>query len=600
MYKYISEEKWMIYIIEKEWERLQKKLPDIQIFYVLIALLARKRECIRQGKWEWSELTNENFCEVFRQVPQYDLKEAAVRFVGKIEWSLIEYDKQIQEALRVIDRQITEDIQLHQENKSLNAILEMAGNKGIYIATPQSVSVLIMELFVGVKVHRMADFCSGMAKLGMDLWQSKMKKEGDFSFCGIELDPTLCNIAELFLFLNGINKTQIIQRDILLPDDSQKEKFDFIVMDIPRGRNKSESLDLHDPRLVYYKRKKIYTDWIYIQDALYHLADNGYAVILATSGATVRANEKELREQIIIRDWLEAVITLPANLYPNTRTGTELLIFHKGKSFERKGKTLFIDINGYYYRARRNAYAISEEGIDLATEIFQNFKEMKEISVIKNTIDISRQDFSFKPVQYMVKERELKQENDVTLQDIAEVYRGFQALNREVADENGTVIFLNVKDIQNGFIDYESAEKMSAENPACKSKYRIREDDILITTKGTSIKISIVDKDPPEAYISGNITLVRVMEGFYYPEILYEYFSSQDGREELERIQSGTTIKLINNSNLREMRVPLYAWELQVQVGEELKCKRIAYQRQSYELMKQYQRSRKQLLELLH
>lgn len=73
-------------------------------------------------------------------------------------------------------------------------------------------------------------------------------------------------------------------------------------------------------------------DWIFIQDALCRLGENGCAAILATTGALIRMNEKFFRERIVLHDWLDAVIILPPNLYPRERTGTELLIFRKKKS----------------------------------------------------------------------------------------------------------------------------------------------------------------------------------------------------------------------------------------------------------------------------
>ncbi|MBP3505369.1 MAG: N-6 DNA methylase [Lachnospiraceae bacterium] len=584
-------------IFEKEWDILEKKLPDIQIFYIFQALILRSRIYSSQRQMERPSFTKENFCAAFSHIPEYDFKEILVRFAGKIEWKLIEEDQEIQRVLQYVEEFILQDERLGQRAESLNLILETAGNKGIYIMTPRSVNNLICELFHDVEVHRIADFCCGVSKLGIDIWQAVMVKAKEGSFCGIELDAVLGYISDMLLFLSGIENRQIIQRDILTPPIGQEEMFDFIVMDVPRGRNKSENYSPRDPRMKGFQGKKIYTDWIYIQDVLYHLNDHGYAAILATNGAVVRANERELREYIVKQDWLEAVITLPVNLYPNTRIGTELLIFHKRKEAKRKEKILFVDISSYYYRAKRNAYAISKEGICLAAEIFQNFKEVEGISTVKGAREIEQYNFSFKPLQYM--QSSFREQNYVALQKIAEVYRGFQALNRNVTDEDGTVLFLNVKDIQNGFIDYESAEKMSTANPACKEKYRIREDDILITTKGTSIKICIVEEKPPEAYISGNITLIRVTKEQYHPEILYEYLNSQYGRKELERIQSGTTIKLINNSNLREMRVPLYRWEQQKSIGDALKSKKLIYLRQSRQLHIQYEENRMQLLNML-
>ena len=109
---------------------------------------------------------------------------------------------------------------------------------------------------------------------------------------------------------------------------------------------------------------------------MYRLSEHGSAAVIVTPGSLIRRNEVSLREQIVVNDWLEAVITFPNNLYPKDHTGRELLIFNKAK--KRKGKTIFLDISGYCQRTGRNVHSLTEEGIKLAKKVFDSAEQIPE------------------------------------------------------------------------------------------------------------------------------------------------------------------------------------------------------------------------------
>ncbi len=247
-------------------------------------------------------------------------------------------------------------------------------------------------------------------------------------------------------------------------------------------------------------------------------------MVIVTSGTLTRKNEEKLRKNIVSRDWIEAVVTLPANLYANTRTGSEIILFNKKKEKKRQKKILFIDISKYFLRDNRNFYSISQEGIDLATDIFYKYYEVQGVSSIVNVSQIDEEVCSLKPLRYIGMQKQ-KDTNIQTLclGDIAHIARGVQ-LKKEEEEAlclNGTAFYLNIKDIQEGRIHYEDARRISPKSKDWHKKFEIREDDILITSKGASFKIAIVGGNPPETYICGNLTLLRVNKSVYHSYILY-------------------------------------------------------------------------------
>lgn len=596
-------------ILETYWESLRKKLPDEQIFCLLVMVIFHAYQQIKRGESSPQNLTQHTFLQAFSDIQKEDVKKAVSHLSQKVDWTLLENDRKIlliiQEVSEIVYRFL---LNVPGENQApthkqldilIESISESAGTAGTYIATPHSLLSFIEELFSEIAPEKTADLCCGLAILSMGICRKSVGQHAGSKLYGAEIDSTLCTIATILMELYQLSG-RIAQKDILmLPEKSEDSLYDFIFLDIPRGSNQSVPYDRSDPRILNFEKKNIYPDWIFIQDALYRLNEGGYAAVLSTNGVLVRINELALRKQAIDNDWLEAVITLPANLYPNTRTGTELLIFHKGKKVSRQKKILFIDISNYYFREKRNAHTISEEGRKIACSCFKDYKEVSGISVIKQSDMLDTRTYSLKPIKYLYQEQPDTKTEGIALSKIAGITRGAQILKKDIDGTKENALFINVKDIQNSTVLYHTAELISKNNPVCKEKFRIQEDDILITSKGAAMKMAIVEAGPPLAFISGNITLIRVRKEMYDPYVLFHYLDSEQGRDSLERIQSGTTIRILNITNLSALNVPRFRLEHMKKIGALLKVKRESFLRAQKNLMENYCKEKNSLLNLL-
>ena len=145
--------------------------------------------------------------------------------------------------------------------------------------------------------------------------------------------------------------------------------------------------------------------------------------------------------------------------------------------------------------------------------------------------------------------------------------------------EDGDAYFLNIRDIRGQGISLESADRVGIDSPVCKEKYRVRQDDILITSKGTALKLALAEDLGDNVYISGNLTMIRVDPEKYDPYILFEYLNSGQGRIALERIQSGTTIRILSSASLERLKIPAYDLERMKSVGARLQENQLAFYR---------------------
>ena len=100
-------------------------------------------------------------------------------------------------------------------------------------------------------------------------------------------------------------------------------------------------------------------------------------------------------------------------------------------------------------------------------------------------------------------------------------------------------------------------------------KYLLKENDILISTKGTRIKICMIDKlKNSNTIYHGNLSLIRVKDNRLNPAYLKLFLESERGQIELKSIQTGMSIISINSTQLSKINVPLLSREEQDQIVE--------------------------------
>ena len=589
------------------WRELQKKMPAEQAFFLslLLAFCQYYGEAAR-GKSRWIEggdpgewnVSREWVEGALRDVQGYDLRVALFRLCDAVDWAGLEeaqLRRPARELMRVLERARREG---RRAEEVFDDIFGLQEGDGIWLSTPACVRELIADLLGTKRTGAVADFCCGGASLGLALWKRLKTRNQEMRFHGEEENRLICDIARINLYVHGVGAGEIAQRDVLeIPGPSERGVYDLILLDVPKGRNATELCDHRDPRLLWFDRKNIYADWLFILDALYRLGPSGTAAVLVTPGALIRSNEELLRKQVVENGWLEAVITLPFHLYPKHYTGTELLILNKAK--RQKDRTIFIDISREYEQDGTNCCRITERGRRLACRSFLRGEEIRGVSAVCSAEELRKNHYSFKPLQYIRQEEEWEFDSDLVLKDVAQVVRRAQVARRSDVAEDGDAYFLNIRDIRGQRISLESADRVGIDSPVCKEKYRVRQDDILITSKGTALKLALAEDLGDNVYISGNLTMIRVDPEKYDPYILFEYLNSGQGRIALERIQSGTTIRILSSASLERLKIPAYDLERMKSVGARLKENQLAFYREEEERKRRFWEERKRLLKEL-
>ena len=316
-----------------------------------------------------------------------------------------------------------------------------AGKSGGEFFTPQTVSKLLARLvMVGKdKINKVYDPTCGSGSL---LLQMKKQYEDHIledGFFGQEINMTNYNLARMNMFLHNINYNNfdIKRGDTLLnPQHLEEKPFDAIVSNPPYS---VKWVGDGDPTLINDDRfapagklaPKSKADFAFIMHSLNHLSNKGRAAIVCFPGIFYRGGaEKTIRQYLVDNNFVEAVISLPDNLFFGTSIATTILVLAKNKL---ENKTLFIDASKEFKKETNNN-VLTDSNIEHIVELFSNYQNVDyKSALIDNDVIGSEQDYNLSVSTYVEQEdtRE-KIDIDVLNKEIAETVTKIDYLRAEI------------------------------------------------------------------------------------------------------------------------------------------------------------------------
>ena len=316
-----------------------------------------------------------------------------------------------------------------------------AGKSGGEFFTPQTVSKLLARLvMVGKdKINKVYDPTCGSGSL---LLQMKKQYEDHIledGFFGQEINMTNYNLARMNMFLHNINYNNfdIKRGDTLLnPQHLEEKPFDAIVSNPPYS---VKWVGDGDPTLINDDRfapagklaPKSKADFAFIMHSLNHLSNKGRAAIVCFPGIFYRGGaEKTIRQYLVDNNFVEAVISLPDNLFFGTSIATTILVLAKNKL---ENKTLFIDASKEFKKETNNN-VLTDDNIEHIIELFTNCQSVDyKAAFVDNDVIGSEQDYNLSVSTYVEQEdtRE-KIDIDELNKEIAETVAKIDHLRAEI------------------------------------------------------------------------------------------------------------------------------------------------------------------------
>jgi type I restriction enzyme M protein len=153
-------------------------------------------------------------------------------------------------------------------------------------------------------------------------------------------------------------------------------------------------------------------DWGWIQHMFASLKDNGKMAVVLDTGSVARGSgnegknrERDIRKEFVDKDFVEAVLLLPENLFYNTSAPGIIIVMNKSKHAERKGHILLINASKLFSKGRPKNY-LPQENIKKISDIYLNWKEEEGVSKVITNEESIKNDYNLSPSRYVAQNGE--------------------------------------------------------------------------------------------------------------------------------------------------------------------------------------------------
>ena len=311
-----------------------------------------------------------------------------------------------------------------------------AGKKAGEFYTPQQVSKVLAQLVIQGKdkLKSVYDPTCGSGSLLLRV----AKEVGEVSsFYGQEMNPTTYNLCRMNMIMHDVHykRFDIKNEDTLGKPQHEDMRFEAIVANPPFSANwNANPLFMSDDRFSAYGRlaPKSKADFAFVQHMIHQLADNGTMACVLPHGVLFRgAAEGHIRKYLIEeRNYLDAVIGLPANIFYGTSIPTCILVLKKERV--HKDNILFIDASQHFEKVKTQNY-LREEDINLIIDTYTNRITTDKYSYVATLQEVAENDHNLNIPRYV---DTFEEEEPVDLEAVAQELK---AIDTDMATTDATI-----------------------------------------------------------------------------------------------------------------------------------------------------------------
>lgn len=311
-----------------------------------------------------------------------------------------------------------------------------AGKKAGEFYTPQEVSKILAKIVTTGK-NRLKSVYDPTCGSGSLLLRVAREVKDVNNFYGQEMNRTTYNLARMNMILHGVHylKFDIKQEDTLEhPQHLNDMPFEAIVANPPFSANWSANpLFLNDDRFSQYGKlaPASKADFAFVQHMIYHLAENGTMAIVLPHGVLFRgAAELHIRKYLIEqKNYLDAVIGLPANIFYGTSIPTCILVFKKCR--ETPDDILFIDASKEFEKVK-NQNMLREEHINKIVDTYRNRTVIEKYSHLATLQEVADNDYNLNIPRYV---DTFEEEEEIDIHAVMQEIKSLEAKRAELDKE---------------------------------------------------------------------------------------------------------------------------------------------------------------------
>ena len=304
------------------------------------------------------------------------------------------------------------------------------GQKAGEFYTPQSVSTLLTHIvtsgYEDKKGFSAYDPAMGSGSLLLNV-RKYIKSADSIEYYGQEIKTSTYNLARMNMIIHGVSATNqhLHNADTLDKDWPADEvtNFDAVMMNPPYSQKwTADKGFLNDPRFSDYGvlAPKSKADYAFLLHGLYHLKSTGTMGIVLPHGVLFRgAAEGKIRQKLLEKGYIYAVIGLPAGIFYSTGIPTIIMVLKK----DRPGRdVLFIDGSKEFVKGKPQN-TLTAANIERLYNAYKDRKDEDKFCHVATFEEIKENDFNLNIPRYV---DTFEPEPDVDLGE----------LNKEMAETN--------------------------------------------------------------------------------------------------------------------------------------------------------------------
>jgi type I restriction enzyme M protein len=302
-----------------------------------------------------------------------------------------------------------------------------AGKKAGEFYTPQQVSTVLARLVTTgkTKLKSVYDPTCGSGSLLLRV-AKEVKEVG--AFYGQESNPTTYNLCRMNMIMHDVHykKFDIKNEDTLERPQHFDMRFEAIVANPPFSAEWSASpLFMSDDRYAPYGRlaPKGTADFAFVQHMIHQLDDKGTMACVLPHGVLFRGGaEGHIREYLIKeRNYLDAVIGLPSNIFYGTSIPTCILVLKKKR--QHPDDVLFIDASQHFEKVKTQN-VLRPADIDKIIQAYKSRGGEDKYSYAAAISEIADNDYNLNIPRYV---DTFKEEETVDLKAISKELKKLEA-----------------------------------------------------------------------------------------------------------------------------------------------------------------------------
>lgn len=309
-----------------------------------------------------------------------------------------------------------------------------AGKKAGEFYTPQEVSQILSEIVITGKT-RLKNVYDPTCGSGSLLLRTAREGNADEIF-GQEKNPTTFNLARMNMLLHGVkyNDFDIRNGDTLEDDEFGDRTFDAVVANPPFSAEWSaDSKFNNDDRFskagVLAPKSK--ADYAFILHMVHHLNEGGIMACVAPHGVLFRgAAEGKIRQWLIEKkNYIDAIIGLPANIFYGTSIPTCILVMKKCR--KEDDNILFIDASKEFEKVKTQN-KLRPEHIHKIVDTYRGRVEIDKYSHLATLDEVKENNYNLNIPRYV---DTFEEEEPIDIKAVMAEIKSLEAKRSELDNE---------------------------------------------------------------------------------------------------------------------------------------------------------------------